>query len=174
MAPETTAPLIEFLVALPVNMGEEGELMDALMDAEGIDMDGIDDIEPEAMAMGIEPDCMGIDMEDMEPEGMAMGMEPDCMGIEDMEAIEPEGMEPEAMEPEGMDMDMDMLLIPIPIPIPPIPMLPSFLASTYETYPVSNHLQTLSRGRKVIGEGREVKLHTSIIAGPATMLSSVA
>lgn len=164
MAPETTAPLIEFLVALPVNMGEEGELMDALMDAEGIDMDGIDDIEPEAMAMGIEPDCMGIDMEDMEPEGMAMG-------IEDMEAIEPEGMEPEGMD---MDMDMDMLLIPIPIPIPPIPMLPSFLASTYETYPVSNHLQTLSRGRKVIGEGREVKLHTSIIAGPATMLSSVA
>ena len=134
------------------------------MDAEGIDMDGIDDIEPEAMAMGIEPDCMGIDMEDMEPEGMAMG-------IEDMEAIEPEGMEPEGMD---MDMDMDMLLIPIPIPIPPIPMLPSFLASTYETYPVSNHLQTLSRGRKVIGEGREVKLHTSIIAGPATMLSSVA
>ena len=164
MAPETTAPLIEFLVALPVNMGEEGELMDALMDAEGIDMDGIDDIEPEAMAMGIEPDCMGIDMEDMEPEGMAMG-------IEDMEAIEPEGMEPEAMEPEGMDMDMDMLLIPIPIPIPPIPMLPSFLASTYETYPVSNHLQNTPTGVK---GGRGDKLHTSIIAGPATMLSSVA
>ena len=150
MAPETTAPLIEFLVALPVNMGEEGELMDALMDAEGIDMDGIDD---------------------MEPEGMAMGMEPDCMGIEDMEAIEPEGMEPEAMEPEGMDMDMDMLLIPIPIPIPPIPMLPSFLASTYETYPGSNHLQNTPTGVK---GGRGDKLHTSIIAGPATMLSSVA
>ena len=161
MAPETTAPLIEFLVALPVNMGEEGELMDALMDAEGIDMDGIDDIEPEAMAMGIEPDCMGIDMEDMEPEGMAMG-------IEDMEAIEPEGMEPEGMD---MDMDMDMLLIPIPIPIPPIPMLPSFLASTYETYPVSNHLQNTPTGVK---GGRGDKLHTSIIAGPATMLSSVA
>ena len=113
MAPETTAPLIEFLVALPVNMGEEGELMDALMDAEGIDMD---DIEPDDMAMGME------DMGDMED------------------------MEPEAIEPEGMD--MDMLLIPIPIP-----MLPPFLASTYETYPVSNHFQTLSRGRQRGMEG---------------------
>ena len=115
MAPETTAPLIEFLVAPPVNMGEEGELMDALgvMDAEGIDMD---DIEPDDMAMGME------DMGDMED------------------------MEPEAIESEGMD--MDMLLIPIPIP-----MLPPFLASTYETYPVSNHLHTLSRGRQCGREG---------------------
>lgn len=130
MAPETTAALIEFLVAPPVNMGEEGELIDALgvMDAEGIDMD---DIEPEAMAMGMEPEPMGIDMDDMEPEGMAMG-------IEDMED----------MEPEGIDMDMDMLFIPIPIPIP---MLPSFLASTYETYQVSNHFQILSREKTGIG-----------------------
>lgn len=150
MAPETTAPLIEFLVEPPVNMGEEGELIDALgvMDAEGMD-----DIEPEAMAMGMEPERMGIGMDDMEPEGMAMG-------IEDMEDMEPEGI-----EPEGIDMDMDMLLIPIPIP-----MLPSFLASTYETYPVSNHFHILSREKR----GDRVELHTSMIAGPATMLSSVA
>ena len=85
MAPETTAALIEFLVAPPVNMGEEGELIDALgvMDAEGIDMD---DIEPEAMAMGIE------DMEDMEPEG-----------------IEPEGIDMD------MDMLFIPIPIPIPM-----------------------------------------------------------
>lgn len=49
---------MEFLVAPPVNMGEEGEFIDALgvMDAEG--MEG-----------------MAIEMEDMEPEGMAMAME---------------------------------------------------------------------------------------------------
>lgn len=108
---------MEFLVAPPVNMGEEGEFIDALgvMDAEGME-----------------------DMEDIEPEDIEL---------------------------EGIDMDMDMLLIPIPMPIP---VLPSFLvfAPTYETYPVSIHIQTF------LGEG--VELHTSIIAGPAMMLSSVA
>ena len=120
---------MEFLVAPPVNMGEEGEFIDALgvMDAEGMELD-----------------CMAIDME----------------GMEDMEDIEPEDI-----ELEGIDMDMDMLLIPIPMPIP---VLPSFLvlAPTYETYPVNIHIKTF------FGEG--VELHTSIIAGPAMMLSSVA
>lgn len=108
---------MEFLVAPPVNMGEEGEFIDALgvMDAEGME-----------------------DMEDIEPEDIEL---------------------------EGIDMDMDMLLIPIPMPIP---VLPSFLvlAPTYETYPVNIHIKTF------FGEG--VELHTSIIAGPAMMLSSVA
>lgn len=92
---------MEFLVAPPVNMGEEGEFIDAL-------------------------------------------------GV---------------MDAEGIDMDMDMLLIPIPMPIP---VLPSFLvlAPIYEAYPVNIHIQTF------LGEG--VELHTSIIAGPAMMLSSVA
>ena len=133
---------MEFLVAPPVNMGEEGEFIDALgvMDAEG--MEHMEDIEPEDIELD------GIDMEgmdDMEPEGMAMAMED--------------------IELEGIDMDMDMLLIPIPIPIP---VLPSFLvlAPTYETYPVNIHIKTF------FGEG--VELHTSIIAGPAMMLSSVA
>ena len=109
---------MEFLVAPPVNMGEEGEFIDALgvMDAEGMELD-----------------CMAMAMEDIEL--------------------------------EGIDMDMDMLLIPIPMPIP---VFLSFLVlvPTYETYPVNIHIKTF------FGEG--VELHTSIIAGPAMMLSSVA
>lgn len=50
-------------------------------------------------------------------------MDADCMGI-DMDGIEPDGI-----------IDMDMLLMPIPIP-----MSSFFLALTYETYQVSNHL----------------------------------
>lgn len=94
----------------------------------------------------------------------------EALGVIDPEAmgIQPEGiaMEPEAdgihpdIEPEAeaMGIDIDMLLS--------IPMLPLFIMSeTYETYTVSD---------RFLDTAGVMVVHTSIIAGPATMLSSVA